>query len=51
MFLDDVFISGSRYYQGSTNQEFWRPSVAKDPETFGNGDKEDNYEHSYGGWL
>ena len=40
MFLDDVFISGSRYYQGSTNQEFWRPSVAKDPETFGNGDKE-----------
>lgn len=40
MFLDDVFISGSRYTQNYTNQEFWRPSLTKDPETFGNGDKE-----------
>jgi hypothetical protein len=40
MFIDDVFISGSRYLQNNINQEFWRPSLSKDPETFGNGDKE-----------
>lgn len=40
MFLDDVFISGSRWYQNNINQEFWRPSLTKDPQNFGNGDKE-----------
>jgi hypothetical protein len=40
MFLDDIFISGSRFTENNTNQEFWRPSLGKDTESFGTGDKE-----------
>ena len=42
MFMNDVYISGSRFTQGSGtyNQEYWYPSTNKNPQLFGTGDKE-----------
>lgn len=43
MFLDDVYISGSRFEENSAinNQEYWAPTIAKNPKHLtGSGDKE-----------
>ena len=43
MFLDDVYISGSRFEEDSAiyNQEYWAPTIAKNPtQLTGSGDKE-----------
>lgn len=43
MFLDDVYINGSRRFESTSdlNQEYWAPTTSKHPtQTFGSGDKE-----------
>ena len=42
IFMDDEYISGSRFYENSGwyNKEFWYPNTNKNPQLFGSGDKE-----------
>lgn len=53
IFMDDEYISGSRFYENDNynspnsdlnyyydNSEFWYPSVTKNPQSYGNGEKE-----------